>query len=135
MYVHVCNCCATSTLTGCTPYELWYKHKPNISHLRIWGCNAYVHVQKDKRGQLGSHMEKCMSMFAIAVPHLLLLDVLPMNCGISTSPISAIFGFGGVMHMFMCKRTKEVNLDHIWRNVCPCLQLLCHIYSYWMYSL
>ena len=30
--------------------------------LRVWGCVAYVHIQKDKRdwGSLGSHMEKCI---------------------------------------------------------------------------
>ena len=33
---------------------------PDVSHLRIWGCTAYVHVQKDKRAALGSHMEKCI---------------------------------------------------------------------------
>ena len=27
---------------------------------RIWGCLAYVHVQKDKREALGSHMEKAI---------------------------------------------------------------------------
>ena len=43
-----------------TPYELWHGAKPDVSHLRVWGCTAYVHVQKDKRGQLGSHYEKCV---------------------------------------------------------------------------
>ena len=31
-----------------------------ISHLRVWGCTAYVHIQKDKRDGLRSHMEKCV---------------------------------------------------------------------------
>ena len=31
-----------------------------MSHLRVWGCLAYVHVQKDKRESFGSHMEKCI---------------------------------------------------------------------------
>ncbi|KAD2393209.1 hypothetical protein E3N88_40186 [Mikania micrantha] len=25
-----------------TPYELWYGRKPNLSYLRVWGCEAYV---------------------------------------------------------------------------------------------
>src|SRR6266436_7037170 len=29
---------------GKTPYELWFKQKPDVSHLRVWGCLAYVHV-------------------------------------------------------------------------------------------
>ena len=54
------NVCPTSALVGKTPYEVWNSRKPDISHLRVWGCLAYVHVQKDKRAKLGSHMEKCI---------------------------------------------------------------------------
>jgi hypothetical protein len=43
-----------------TPYELWYKQKPDVSHLRVWGCLAYVHVQKDKRDTSGIHFQKCI---------------------------------------------------------------------------
>jgi hypothetical protein len=46
--IHIWNYCPTSALRGQTPYELWFKHKPDVSHLRIWGCLAYVHIQKDK---------------------------------------------------------------------------------------
>ena len=42
------------------PYKLWYGVEPDISHLRVWGCRAYVHVQRDKRGKLGWHMIPCV---------------------------------------------------------------------------
>ena len=58
-FVYVRNRTATSTVTGATPYELWTGKKPDLSRIRIWGCTAYVHVQKDKRSAMGSHMEKC----------------------------------------------------------------------------
>src|SRR3954470_12483895 len=58
--VHIWNMSPTSTVKNATPYELWFKKKPNVSHLRVWGCTAYVHIQRDKRGSLGSHMEKCV---------------------------------------------------------------------------
>jgi hypothetical protein len=35
--------------SGMTPYEAWFGRKPNISHLRIWGSKAYVHVPKERR--------------------------------------------------------------------------------------
>jgi hypothetical protein len=55
---HIWNRCPTSALKGKTPYELWFKRKPDVSHLRVWGCLAYVHVQKDKRKGFSPHMEK-----------------------------------------------------------------------------
>ena len=59
-YITVQNRCPTNSLSEKTPYELWYKRKPNVSNLRIWGCAAYVHIQKDRRTGIGSHMEKCI---------------------------------------------------------------------------
>src|SRR5260221_5159910 len=38
----------TSSLKGMTPHEAWYKCKPDVSHLCVWGCLAYVFIQKDK---------------------------------------------------------------------------------------
>ena len=58
--MHVLNRTPTSSLPHTTPYQAWCKAKPDVSHLRVWGCLAYVHVQKDKRGALGSHMERCI---------------------------------------------------------------------------
>ena len=58
--VHVWNRCPTDAVKKATPYELWHGRKPDVSHLRVWGCTAYVHIQKDKRAGLGSHMEKCV---------------------------------------------------------------------------
>ena len=58
--VHVLNRSFTSACPDATPYELWYGRKPDVSHLRVWGCTAYVHVQKDKRQGLSPHMEKCV---------------------------------------------------------------------------
>jgi hypothetical protein len=56
--VHVWNHCLTAALDNATPYELWNGRKPNVSHLTVWGCTAYVHVQKDKHPVLRPHYEK-----------------------------------------------------------------------------
>src|ERR1700742_2036699 len=58
--VHVWNRLPTSAVYDSTPYQKWYKSKPSVGHIRVWGCVAYVHVQKDKRTHLGSHYEKCI---------------------------------------------------------------------------
>jgi hypothetical protein len=31
-----------------------------VSNLQVWGCAAYVYIQRDKRKSLQSHMQKCV---------------------------------------------------------------------------
>ena len=33
---------APSKSVETTPYELWFGKKPNLSFLKIWGCDAYM---------------------------------------------------------------------------------------------
>ena len=54
------NRCPTTALKGCTPYEVWFKRKPNISNLKVFGCNAYVHIPKEKRQKLDAKSSKCI---------------------------------------------------------------------------
>ena len=58
--IHVWNRLPTSSLKGITPFEAWFKRKPDVSHLRVFGCLAYVFIQKDKRKSLQPHMEQCV---------------------------------------------------------------------------
>ena len=58
--VHVWNRCPTDAVDGVTPFELWHGHKPDVSHLRVWGCLVYMHIQKDRHSAFGSHFEKCV---------------------------------------------------------------------------
>ena len=60
-FLHVRNRSPTSSLPSKhTPYELWFGKKPSISHLRVFGCRAYVHIQKDQRKSLQPHSVKCI---------------------------------------------------------------------------
>ncbi len=58
--IHIWNRLPTCSLKGMTPHKAWFKRKPDVSHLHIWGCLAYVFIQKDKRRSLQSHMETCV---------------------------------------------------------------------------
>ena len=58
--VHVWNRLPTAPLPNTTPFEAFYKCKPDVSHFRVWGCTAYVHIQRDKRNSLQPHAEKCV---------------------------------------------------------------------------
>jgi len=40
-----------------TPCEKWYEWKPNLAHLRVFGCMVYVY-EPDRRGKLSKKAEK-----------------------------------------------------------------------------
>ena len=41
-----------------TPYERWYGKKPDISHLRVFGCIAYAHIPDSQRRKLDKKTKK-----------------------------------------------------------------------------
>nr|GFA36671.1 zinc finger, CCHC-type [Tanacetum cinerariifolium] len=43
-----------------TPYELWYKKRPNLSFLRFWDCSAVVRLPVPKRKTLGEKGIDCI---------------------------------------------------------------------------
>ena len=50
--VYVRNRSPTSSLNGKIPYEVWHNEKPNVSHLKVFGCDALVHIPEEKRTKL-----------------------------------------------------------------------------------
>ena len=42
--------------------EVWCGRKPNLSHLKIFGCVCYVHVLDELRTKLDSKYEKCICL-------------------------------------------------------------------------
>jgi len=38
-----------------TPYEAWFGKKPDLAHIRIFGCRCYSHVGKKNRTKWESH--------------------------------------------------------------------------------
>ena len=47
-------------MEGKTPFEAWTGQKPNVGHLRVFGCAAYAHVAKDERQELEAKSRKCV---------------------------------------------------------------------------
>jgi hypothetical protein len=43
-----------------TPEEKFTSKKPDVSHLRVFGCIAYVRVPDEKRSKLHPKAEKCI---------------------------------------------------------------------------
>ena len=48
----------TIHVQNAAPYECYHSRKPDISFLRVFGCNAYVHVKEEKRKKLDKKSEK-----------------------------------------------------------------------------
>lgn len=42
--VYVLNRLPTRALTGVTPYVAWTNDKPDVSHIRVFGCLSYMRV-------------------------------------------------------------------------------------------
>ena len=58
--VYLKNISPTRTLKHKTLYEASYGRKPDLSHLRIIGSTAYIHIQKEKGIKLDFYINKCM---------------------------------------------------------------------------
>eukprot|EP00253_Pinus_taeda_P002028 PITA_02028 len=49
-----------SAMEDKTPQEVWTGKKTSLSHLMVFGCDAYVNVPKERRTKLDSKSEKCI---------------------------------------------------------------------------
>ena len=57
---YLVNRSPSSALEDKTPQEVWNGKKPSLSDLWVFGCDAYVHVPREKRKNLDSKSEKCI---------------------------------------------------------------------------
>jgi hypothetical protein len=58
--VYIMNRTPTAAVHGMTLKEKFTSKKPNVSHFRVFGCIAYVHVPDEKRSKLDPKAEKCI---------------------------------------------------------------------------
>jgi hypothetical protein len=52
--VYIKNRCATKVFDSKTLQEAWGGRKPDVSHLKVFGCKAFAHVPDEKRTKLES---------------------------------------------------------------------------------
>jgi hypothetical protein len=58
--VYLRNRVIGKSLPEMTPYEAWFGRKPNLSHLRMFGCPAYMHIPADERSKFSPKARKCV---------------------------------------------------------------------------
>ena len=56
--VYVQNCTPHRVLENKTPKEVFSRKKPEVIHLRIFGCPVYIHIPKEKRTKLDPSEKK-----------------------------------------------------------------------------
>lgn len=57
---YILNRVPCSQTKGTTPYELWIGKKPDLSHLRVFGSEAFAHVPKQLRDKLDAKAKKML---------------------------------------------------------------------------
>jgi hypothetical protein len=50
--IYVQNISPHRILKDMTPEEAFSRNKPNVKHLRIFGCPVYIHIPKEKKKKL-----------------------------------------------------------------------------------
>jgi hypothetical protein len=57
---YLVNRSPSSTLDDKIPQEVWTGKKLSLIHVRVFGCDAYVHVPKENNSKLDKNVEKCI---------------------------------------------------------------------------
>jgi hypothetical protein len=57
---YLANRSPSSTLDDRIPHEVWTGKKPSLTHLKVFGCETYVHVPKENKRKLDKKDEKCI---------------------------------------------------------------------------
>lgn len=60
--VYLRNRSPTTTVQGKTPFEAWTKEKPDVGHLKVFGCLCFAHVAKDERQKFDAKARKCIML-------------------------------------------------------------------------
>ena len=54
---YLVNRSPSSTLDEKNPNGVWTGKKPSLTHIKVFGCEAYVHVPKENRSKLDKKAE------------------------------------------------------------------------------
>ena len=58
--VYLRNRSPTKAVKSMTPFEAFHEKKPDVKHLRAFGCVCYAHIAKDERKKLDAVARRCV---------------------------------------------------------------------------
>lgn len=64
-FIYSLNRSPTSAVDGKTPFESWFRKKPSVSLIRVFGCRVWINIMKDKRK---SFQPKAIRAIYIGIP-------------------------------------------------------------------
>lgn len=94
--VYVLKKFSTRALTGVTPYEAWYRKKPDIGHIRVFGCLGHIKVPSISTQKLDDRSMCVINLGREPAPKLIAYIVLRRNKYMSV----------------MMSLLKKINLGH-----------------------
>jgi hypothetical protein len=57
---YLVNMSPSSTLVDMTPKEVWYGKNPSVGHIKVFFCDSFVHVPREKRSKMEKKAVKCI---------------------------------------------------------------------------
>lgn len=60
--VYLLNRLPTRALSGLTPYEAWSKRKPDVSHVRVFGCLVHMKIPINKVKKLDDRSKQVINL-------------------------------------------------------------------------
>eukprot|EP01018_Ginkgo_biloba_P010166 Gb_31047 [translate_table: standard] len=58
--LYILNCSPTKSVKNITPKEAWSSHNPLVTHFRVFGCVAYVHIPNKKWKKMDVKSQLCI---------------------------------------------------------------------------
>ena len=58
--VDIINLSPAAALDGDVPNRVWTGEEVSYTHLRVFGCKAFVHIHKDERSKLHDKAKQCI---------------------------------------------------------------------------
>jgi glutaredoxin len=99
--VYIKNQCPTKVFDSKTLQKAWSGRKPDVSHLRVFGCKAFAHVPNEKRTKLESKFMPCVFLGyyeGIKAYHLMCVETKRIIKSRDVMFIEGSKEIGGVFH-------------------------------------
>jgi hypothetical protein len=58
--VYLVSMSPSSTLVDKNPNEVWQSKNSSVAHLKVFGCDVFVHVPKETKSKLDKKAVKCI---------------------------------------------------------------------------